>query len=735
MILSVSHFSRLCLRIERSTGPESSLSSAAVNLSTPLRDLSNIPAQRVKQLERFGLLTVGDLVTHFPRRWEDRTQFDRWPSGESEEPVCVCGVVAKVISKRMRGRMKITEVVLEEEGAHALSTRLVCRWFNAYWVEKVVATGQMLVVYGKTKRRAREVVIDHPEFEVAEEDSGEPIHLKRITPIHRATEGLTTRVLRRLIWDVLQQLPANAVPSLMPESLDRMPRAEALRQIHFPESQEALAKARQHLVLEEFFAMQLLVGAKHAEHGAQPGQDHTAAGALMARFHQTLPFALTGAQQRAIEEIRRDLAAPRTMNRLLHGDVGAGKTLVALSAMLQVVEAGYQAALMAPTQILAEQHYLTAKRLLSPLGVRVALRTGARKEESTDPLFDHQRWMESVKGAPGAERPIYNSEPQILIGTHALLYEGAGFTRLGLAVIDEQHKFGVLQRAKLREQGGPGMLPDVLVMTATPIPRTLTMSLYGDLDVSVLDELPKGRGKIITAVRNRAKMPEAVKFLKEHLEKGRQAYIVYPLIDQSERLEAKAAAAEYEKWRELLAPMPCELLHGRIPPDKKDAIMERFRIGTTKALIATTVIEVGIDVPNANIMLIENAERFGLAQLHQLRGRIGRGEHKSYCVLITESEDPEAIEKLRVLEETVNGFEIADADLRLRGPGDILGTQQSGLPPLKLGDILRDGDLMRKARGAAFLLLERDPQLMEPGHAHYRALLAQTRKLTLAQVS
>lgn len=706
-----------------------------MNLSTPLSELSHLSAQRLRQLDRFGLLTLGDLITHFPRRWEDRTQFDRWPNGESDEPICVCGVVAKVSSKRVGGRMKITEVLLEEAGAHALSNRLVCRWFNAYWVEKVVAVGQTLVVYGKPKRRSRDVAVEHPEFEVVEEDSGEPIHLQRITPIHRATEGLSTRVLRKLIWDALQQLTAADAPNLIPPALDRMSRLEALRQIHFPDSSETLAAARRHLVLEEFFAMQLIVGAKHAEQAAQPGERHMATGALVKQFHASLPFELTGAQVRAIEEIDRDLASPRAMNRLLHGDVGSGKTLVALSAMLQVVEAGYQAALMAPTQILAEQHYLTAKRLLAPLGVRVALRTGSRKENAGDPLFDHQQWMESVKGSPGAERPIYSNEPQILIGTHALLYEGAGFTRLGLAVIDEQHKFGVLQRARLRDQGGPGMIPDMLVMTATPIPRTLVMTLYGDLDVSTLDELPKGRGKIITGARNRSKLPEAVKFLREHLEKGRQAYIVYPLIDQSDRLEAKAAAAEFEKWRELLAPMPCGLLHGRIPPDEKDAIMERFRLGETKALIATTVIEVGIDVPNANIMLIENAERFGLAQLHQLRGRIGRGEHKSYCVLITESEEPGALEKLRVLEETVDGFKIADADLQMRGPGDILGTQQSGLPPLKLGDILRDGELMRQARGAAFVLLERDPQLLAPEHAHYRALLAQTRKLTLAQVS
>jgi ATP-dependent DNA helicase RecG len=441
----------------------------------------------------------------------------------------------------------------------------------------------------------------------------------------------------------------------------------------------------------------------------------------MRRLHEALPFALTAAQQRAIGEIREDLASSRPMNRLLHGDVGSGKTLVAMSAMLLCVEAGYQAALMAPTQILAEQHYLNFRRMLDPLGVRVSLRTGARKEDAGDmPLFD----PEGGRAAGG--------EPQILIGTHALLYEGAGFSRLGLAVIDEQHKFGVMQRARLRAQG---QAPDVLVMTATPIPRTLTMTLYGDLDVSTLDEMPAGRGRIVTAVRAVEKLPDAAKFVRGQLEEGRQAYIVYPLVEESARLEAKAATAEFEKWRELLAPMQCELIHGGVSPEGKDAAMERFRRGEAKALIATTVIEVGIDVPNATVMLVENAERFGLAQLHQLRGRIGRGGHKSYCILLAADDGEEAMEKLRTLERTNDGFEIAEADLRLRGPGDLLGTAQSGLPPLRLGDLFRDADLMKLARNHAFLIFERDPHLERPEHAGCRKLLAESRRIVLSQVS
>jgi ATP-dependent DNA helicase RecG len=579
-----------------------------------------------------------------------------------------------------------------------------------------------VVVYGKPKLSGGNVVISHPDFEIVENDADESIHLKRIAPIHGATEGITPRLIRWMIWKVLERLEDTAVPTLLPPKLDPTPRAWALRQMHFPESDEALAKARRHFVLEEFFRMQLAVAASRAEHQHEPGAAHCGSGELMRKMHASLPFALTGAQQRAIAEIQRDLAAPRPMNRLLHGDVGAGKTFVAMSAMLLCVEAGFQAALMAPTQILAEQHYLSFRRLLEPLGLRIALRTGSRREgNSSAPLFAQ------------SDDPLHG-EPQILIGTHALLYEGAGFTRLGLAVIDEQHKFGVLQRAKLREQAGE-IAPDVLVMTATPIPRTLTMTLYGDLDVSILDELPAGRGKIVTGIRPPSKLPDAAKFIRSELEAGRQCYIVYPLVEESEKLEAKSATVEFEKWRELLAPLRCELLHGRVPPEEKEVIMDRFRRGEAKALIATTVIEVGVDVPNATVMLIENAERFGLAQLHQLRGRIGRGGYKSYCVLITSADDPESIAKLQVLVETTDGFRVAEEDLRQRGWGNLLGTEQAGKSGFRLGDPIAQLDLMQLARNHAFLIFEHDPDLARPEHAGSKQLLAAARKATFAQVS
>ena len=687
-----------------------------MNLDTPLVELDFVPHLRARQLARFGLVTVGDLLMHFPRRYEDRREFDKFPTDATEGAVCVCGEVTRSQLKRFGGSQKMFDVMIEDSNPTALAGRLVLRWFNSHWVEKMFANGMRVVVYGKPKRSGSNMVITHPDFEIVENDAEESIHLKRIAPIHGATEGLTPRLIRWIIWTVLERLTDESVPTLLPPKLDPCSRIWALRQMHFPESYESLEKARRHCVLEEFLRMQLSVAASRNEQQHEQGAAHCGSGELMRRLHAALPFPLTGAQQRAIAEVQHDLALTRPMNRLLHGDVGAGKTLVAMSAMLLCVEAGYQAALMAPTQILAEQHYLNFKRLLDPLGIRIALRTGSRREGHETPLFAN------------------DSAPQILIGTHALLYEGAGFTNLGLAVIDEQHKFGVLQRAKLRAQAGD-IAPDVLVMTATPIPRTLTMTLYGDLDVSILDELPPGRGKIITGIRPPTKLPDAAKFIRSELESGRQCYIVYPLVEESEKLEAKAATAEFEKWKELLAPMQCALLHGRIPPEEKEQIMTRFRSGEAKALIATTVIEVGVDVPNATVMLIENAERFGLAQLHQLRGRIGRGGHKSYCVLITSADDAESIAKLQVLVETTDGFRVAEEDLRQRGWGNLLGTEQAGKSGFRLGDPIAQLDLMQLARNHAFLIFEHDPTLSRPEHAGAKQLLTAARKATFAQVS
>jgi ATP-dependent DNA helicase RecG len=691
-------------------------------ISQSLEELGWIPRPKLLALRRLGIETVEDLVTHFPRRHEDRTEFPQFPREESDVPICLCGEVTKTSLRRFGGWKKIFEATLEESNPNALSEPLVCRWFNLHYVQKMIVTGQRMVVFGKPRLRGKRICMDHPEFEVIENDEEISIHFRRITPIYPATEGLSQRVLRSMIYRLLNELPSNDAGSerLAPRNLVKGERRDAIRAIHFPASWEARDAAHEHLVLAEFFAMQMLIASRRADASIRQGEKHCGAGALFDRFLKSLPFELTAAQSKVIGEIRHDLAANHPMNRLLQGDVGSGKTVVAIAAMLLVVEGGYQAAFMAPTQILAEQHYDVLRRWLEPLGVRLALRTAARQEESGPlPLFE-----------PAEETA--REEPQIIVGTHALLYDKVSFSNLGLVVIDEQHKFGVAQRAQLsaREPG-----PDVLVMTATPIPRTLTMTIYGDLDVSTIDEMPRNRGKIITAVRDESKLGEVLSFLRTQLEAGRQLYVIYPLIDESEKLDAKAAAAEYELWRERLHRFRCELLHGRIPPSEKQEIMERFRRGETSALISTTVLEVGVDVPNASAMLIENAERFGLAQLHQLRGRIGRGEHKSYCILLTSAQVKEASAKLAVLERTSDGFEVAEADWELRGPGDLLGTAQSGLPALKIGNLRSDAHLMRRARAAAVSILEKDPRLELPENQRFRRLIVEQQGRTFSNVS
>ncbi|HUE50603.1 MAG TPA: ATP-dependent DNA helicase RecG [Candidatus Dormibacteraeota bacterium] len=682
--------------------------------SQSLDELDWIPRPRLLALRRLGIETVEDLLTHFPRRHEDRHEFAEFPREESDTPICLCGEVIKTSLRRFGGWKKIFEATLQEAKPNVLSEPLVCRWFNLHYVQKMIATGQRLVVFGKPRLRGKRICMDHPEFEVIENDEEISIHFRRITPIYPATEGISQRVLRSIIYRLLNEISDQPVETLVPHDIVPGERHDAIRAIHFPESWEAREAAREHLVLSEFFAMQMLIASRRSESSIRMGESHCGPGALLDKFLKALPFDLTGAQLKVIGEIRRDLAASRAMNRLLQGDVGSGKTVVAIAAILLAVEAGYQAAFMAPTQILAEQHYSVLRRWLEPLGVRMALRTAARQEESFLPL------------AAGDENP------DVIIGTHALLYENVSFSKLGLVVIDEQHKFGVAQRARLTARESA---PDALVMTATPIPRTLTMTVYGDLDVSIIDEMPLNRGKIVTAVRDDSSLGEVLSFLRTQLEAGRQLYVIYPLIDESDKLDVKAAAAEYELWRERLHPSRCELLHGRIPAVEKQEIMERFRRGHANALISTTVIEVGVDVPNAAVMLIENAERFGLAQLHQLRGRIGRGEHKSYCILLTSDKSKETAAKLAVLERTSNGFEVAEADWDLRGPGDLLGTAQSGLPALKIGNLKTDADLMRRARAAAMSIFDADPRLELPENQRFRRLIVEQQGRTFSNVS
>src|SRR5213593_4451336 len=521
----------------------------ASQISQSLEELNWIPRPKILALRRLGIETVEDLVTHFPRRHEDRTEFPKFPREESDIPVCLCGEVIKTSLRRFGGWKKIFEATLQESNPNAPSEPLVCRWFNLHYVQKMIMTGQRIVVFGRPRLRGKRICIDHPEFEVIENDDEISIHFRRITPVYPATEGLSQRVLRSMIYRLLNDPAPAGLETFLPDALMNgdMTRTAAIRAIHFPDDWQQRDSAREHLVLSEFFATQMLIASRRTDSSIRIGQSHCGSGELFDKFVKSLPFELTGAQEKVIAEIRRDLAAGHPMNRLLQGDVGSGKTLVAIAAMLLAVEAGYQSAFMAPTQILAEQHYDVLRRWLDPLGVRVALRTGARQEES-GPL--------SLFGP--AQVPFRVHELQIIVGTHALLYESVSFSNLGLVVIDEPHKFGVAQRARLamREPA-----PDVLVMTATPIPRTLTLTIYGEVDVSTIHRLPFCRGKIVTALREESKLPEVLTFLRTQLEAGRQLYVVYPLIEESDKLTAKAAAVEYERWRERLQPFSCELLH------------------------------------------------------------------------------------------------------------------------------------------------------------------------------
>ncbi len=662
--------------------------------STPL-----LPAKEVAALAAASFTTAARVLDHLPKRYEDRRRFDAFPNQATPTAICLRGTVIDS-AKRHFGRGGFYEaIVMDGSGGVFGSGKVTCRWFNMPFIHKLVATGQDVVVYGKVKDSNGRLIIDHPEFEVLREDEDESgsIHIERLVPIYRNIAGIAQRRLREIMHLLLLQADPASLTAVF-EVEGGKPRIASLKEAHFPDSIEQAKAARRRFALEEFFGIQLNVAWRRSRHFEQTGRILGKRTGLLTEFYNSLPFDLTGAQKRSIREIIADMRVPRPMNRLLQGDVGSGKTFVAMAAMLLAVDSGCQAALMAPTQILAEQHYLTFRRWLEPLGVRVALRTGNRDEGSHLEL---------------------EGERQMTIGTHALLYDDALFRDLGLVVIDEQHKFGVAQRASLIRRG---VMPDVLVMTATPIPRTLTMTIYGDLDVSLLDEKPPGRGKVVTAVRAGAKQTDVTKFVKEQLATGRQAYLVYPLVEDSESLKAESATEAFAKWRKRLAPHQVGLIHGKLKPEEKEEEMRRFREGETAALVCTTVIEVGVDVPNATVMILNHAERFGLAQIHQLRGRIGRGGHKGYCVLLTDGKNPEAMEKLKVLEQSADGFEIAEADLRLRGPGDLLGTAQSGLSDLRFVDFLADTALLREARAIADRVLAEDPRL-ENEHRGLRPLI------------
>ncbi len=659
-----------------------------------------VPRNKLSALARLGIESTEQLVWHLPFRYEDRCRFGDLKTAQDGQVITLRGRVHQVTARFWRGVGRVHEAVLAPAVPTSQAQIVRCRWIR--FLPKVVAAGAELIVHGKLKRDKSGWMLTQPEYEAValsigeeEEASGEEhIHLNRLTPIYPLTEGMSQRWLRALLFRVTQG-PEWDCPEPHPPEPGWMPYAEALRQIHFPDSPEMLVAARKRLVLDEFLMLQCLVLLRRRNHKTVTRVRPTPQPELAQKFLASLPFALTQAQQRVCGTISQDLQSGQPMNRLLQGDVGSGKTVVAVYAMLLAVGQGSNAVLMAPTQILAEQHYLNLRRWMDGCGVEVRLHVGGTKSKKQS---GRQLGLFRSSGGLG----------QIIVGTHALLYEAAELERVGLVVIDEQHKFGVLQRLTLVKKAAH---PDILVMTATPIPRTLSMTLYGDLDVSTLDELPPGRQQIKTLRRAEKDLERVWKFVREEAGRGRQAYVVYPLVDESEKVDAKAVVKEYERLCKILAPLVVGLLHGRMKPDEKEDVMQRFRVGKIQVLVSTSVIEVGVDVPNATVMVIENAERFGLAQLHQLRGRIGRGAELSYCALIGEPKSLAGWQRLKIMEETSDGFRIAEEDLRIRGPGNMLGTEQSGLPPLRVGNLIEDFALLEKARKLAEELLERDPTL------------------------
>ena len=684
-------------------------------LDNPIEYLKGVGPMRGELLKKeLQVFTQGDLLFLFPYRYVDKTQFHRIADlDENSGYVQLRGVLRSLDTigegrkKRMIGRLRDPSGVIE----------LV--WFTGIaWLQKHLSVGTEYVVYGRVNFFREQVNLPHPEMEAVSADQAQPS--VSFDPVYASTEKLNNRGIdikarRRFIKTILEKITEQDLPENLPPDwvqMFRFPtRFEAIRQIHFPRNQQELDAARNRLKFEELFFLQLrILQLKRRRLAASKGYVfQKVADYFNTFYHEHLPFELTGAQKRVVKEIRHDLGAGKQMNRLLQGDVGSGKTMVALLCMLIALDNGFQACMMAPTEILAQQHYNSLSEYLQNMDVEVALLTGTVKGKKRQAILER----------------LQSGTLHLLVGTHALLEDPVVFHNLGLAITDEQHRFGVAQRAKLWAKSQPHP-PHVLVMTATPIPRTLAMTLYGDLDVSVIDELPPGRKPIQTVHRTEAQRLRVFGFMKEEMAKGRQIYVVYPLIEESETLDLQNLQEGYEGLSREFPPPKYQIsvVHGRMKAADKDFEMQRFLKGETQIMVATTVIEVGVNVPNASVMIVENTDRFGLSQLHQLRGRVGRGAEQSYCLLMTNFNlSNEARERIQTMVRTNDGFEIAEADLKLRGPGDIEGTRQSGVLNLRIADLARDGRILQTAREVAAQILDQDPELALPQHLPLRRQL------------
>jgi len=640
--------------------------------------IKGVGPYKASLLTKLGIFSIGDLLEYFPRRYEDRSQIKKINELSDGQLETFRGKVLNAIESKPRRGLHITKVMVGDSSGTA---QLV--WFNQPHMKKKYQSGIEVLVSGKVKL-FYQVEISNPEIEVI--GDGEVVDTGRILPIYATSENINQQFLRKMIGQVLRehQDSHEILPPGIITQFSLLDRKLAFANIHFPQNGKILEQARRRLVFEELYLLQCgLLFLKKSHRSNNVGIKHGIDGSLSKQIKESLPFQLTDDQRQVLSEVQCDMEDITPMQRLIQGDVGSGKTIVAVLALVKTVENGYQGAMMVPTEILAEQHYKTLSELLIPLGIRVGLLTGRLTRRLRDEVIGK----------------LKTGEIDVVIGTHALIQETVAFNYLGLVVTDEQHRFGVRQRGQLQEKGN---MPDVLVMTATPIPRTMALTVYGDLDVSSIRQLPPGRKPIKTFLRGSDRRHLVYNFIIEEIKKGRQAYVVCPLVEDSEKIDAQSAVELYEElMQKEFKDIKCGLVHGKMKAADKEAVMSAFYSGEVQVLVATTVIEVGVNVPNASVMVVEGAERFGLAQLHQLRGRIGRGKYQSYCILLSDNRNPDTQERLTIMTKTNDGFVLAEEDLKIRGPGQFFGTRQSGLPDLKIADIINDISIFMEARRAA----------------------------------
>ena len=675
--------------------------------------IKGIGPKKAKLFQKLGLNTIEDLLNYFPRGYKDKSVITKIRDLRPEESytvkVCIGG---KAREDRIRNKLIITKLMVYDD-----TGKLNVVWFNNRFIKNALKEGDEILMYGKVKRIGKDLVMETPEFEKA--ISGESINLMRISPYYSLTEGLTQKDIRKSVYTALKHTDEK-LTDVFPEELRRKyGLAEinfSISNIHFPDTMDKLELARRRLIFEEFFMLQSgLIHLKKINSAGKKGICFDKTDEIQ-EFIKKLPFKLTSAQIRVFEEVNKDMESSGIMNRLVQGDVGSGKTAIAALALFKCVKSGYQGIMMAPTEILAEQHMMTLTQLFKDTGTAIELLKGSMTAK------EKQNVLEGVK----------SGQTDVVVGTHAIIQDSVGFNKVGLVITDEQHRFGVRQRALLSSKGDN---PDMLVMTATPIPRTLSLMVYGDLDVSIIDEMPPGRKKVETYFINSSKKERLMNFVRKGIDEGRQAYFVCPLVEESDKLELNSAVEYSEDIKnKYFRNYSVGLLHGKMKADQKNEVMYRFREKEIQILVSTTVIEVGVNIPNATYMVIEDADRYGMAQLHQLRGRVGRGEHQSYCILISDTENEAAIERLKYMTKTENGFEVAEKDMEFRGSGEVLGQRQHGLPGFKLADIFRDVKLLKLSKDAVEYIYENN-KLSNEDYKKMKAILDYRFQRVLDEIS